>query len=104
MAEAAGLIVGVVALAGTFKDCIDLFAYVSASRNIGRDYELLNTKLDVEKALLLQWADRLRLLTRDHDARLDEPTTRDAISCVLESIQLLLGDSETLQERYGMRK
>jgi hypothetical protein len=104
MAEAAGLIVGVIALAGTFKDCIDLFAYVSASRNIGRDYELLNTKLDVEKALLLQWADRLRLLARDHDARLNEPRIRDAISGVLSSIQLVLGDSQTLQERYGMRK
>jgi hypothetical protein len=59
MAEVAGLFLGAVALLGTFKDCIDLFSYISAARSLGNDYEILNTKLDIEKTLLLQWADRV---------------------------------------------
>lgn len=102
MAEAAGLIVGVVALAGTFKDCIDLFAYITASRNLGQDYDLLTTKLDVEKLLLLQWAHRVRLLQPDYDSRLDDPNTYDVISRVLANIQRLLGDGQTLRDRYGV--
>jgi hypothetical protein len=44
MAEAVGLVVGVVALIGTFEDCIDLFPYLSSSRELGRDYEILGRK------------------------------------------------------------
>ncbi|KAM0248514.1 hypothetical protein ACHAQJ_009451 [Trichoderma viride] len=59
--------VGLLALVGTLKDCIDLFPYISASRSTGRGYELLDTKLDVEKTRLLQWADRIRLLHDHHE-------------------------------------
>ncbi|RYO80686.1 hypothetical protein DL766_000327 [Monosporascus sp. MC13-8B] len=103
MAEAVGLTLGIVSLAGTFKGCIDLFDYISASRSLGLDYELLDTKLDVEKALLLQWATRVGLLAEHPDARLDQPNVCRAISRVLAGIQLLLSDSQTLQGRYGMR-
>ncbi|KAH6869681.1 hypothetical protein B0T10DRAFT_541623 [Thelonectria olida] len=58
MAETAGLVLGVVTLAGTFKDCVDLFSYFLSYRSLGRDYEILVAKLDVEKTLLLQWAHR----------------------------------------------
>lgn len=54
MAEAVGLAVGAITLIGVFKDCIDLFAYISAARSSARDREILNTKLDIEKTLLLQ--------------------------------------------------
>ncbi|KAI3326336.1 hypothetical protein HD806DRAFT_444015 [Xylariaceae sp. AK1471] len=102
MAEAVGLAIGVVALAGTFKDCIDLFSYISASRNLGRDLELLETKLDVEKTLLLQWAARVRLLQPNYDSRLDQLDISRVIARLLASIQLLLSDSQTLQDRYGV--
>jgi hypothetical protein len=58
MVEAAGLVLGTIGLASFFKDCVDLFAYFSAARSRVRDYVLLETKLDVEKPLLFQWADR----------------------------------------------
>ncbi|RYP57756.1 hypothetical protein DL770_010591 [Monosporascus sp. CRB-9-2] len=102
MAEAVGLTLGIVALAGTFKDCINLFDYISASRSLGLDYELLDTKLDVEKTLLLQWATRVGLVAEHPDPRLDQPDVCRAVSRVLAGIQLLLSDSQTLQGRYGM--
>ncbi|KAI1383020.1 uncharacterized protein F4822DRAFT_440740 [Hypoxylon trugodes] len=76
MAEVAGLIIGVVGLAGVigaFKNAIDLFSGFMNSRAFGRDYEILDTKIDIERAILLQWPK-----------------------------QLLLGDEAKLKSRYGL--
>jgi hypothetical protein len=100
MAEVAGLALGVVALAGVFKDCIDLFSYISAARSLGNDYEILQTMLDVEKTTLLQWAERVRLVNRPHDTRLDEPLAQQIISRVLAGIRLLLSESDQIQKKY----
>lgn len=103
MAETAGLLIGVIALAGTFKDCIDLFGYITASRNLGSDYDLITTKLDVEKTLFLQWAQRVHLLDEHYDVRLTHFDVANTISRMLLSVQQLLSDSHTLQHRHGMR-
>src|SRR3569833_653148 len=91
MAEVAGLVLGTVALVGTFKDCVDLYSYISAAKSLGRDRELLETKLDVEKTLLLQWADRIGLMKEGYDRRLDDPETLQAVTRVLTCVFLLLG-------------
>ncbi|KAH6886827.1 prion-inhibition and propagation-domain-containing protein [Thelonectria olida] len=101
--EAAGLALGVVGLAGAFKGCIDLFSCFSSHRSLGRDYEILDAKLQVEKVLLLQWAQRVRLFEGDYDQRLDESTTNQAVARILASIQHLLSESRALQERYGLK-
>ncbi|KAJ9602482.1 hypothetical protein H2200_013025 [Cladophialophora chaetospira] len=102
MAEAAGLALGVVALAGVFKDCIDLFSYIEAARELGSDFKLLETRLDVEKTLLLQWAERVGLVSGERDQRLCDAKTQPAVNAILESMRLLLGESEELQNRYGL--
>jgi len=102
MAEAAGLAVGAIALIGTFKDCIDLLAYISAARSFARDCEILNTKLDVEKTLLLQWAERVDLLKLPWDPRLDDLEARATIERILASVRQLLSESRELQQRYGL--
>jgi len=103
MAEVAGILLGVVPLISCFKDCVDLFSYISVGRSLGRDYELLNTKLDVEKTLLLQWSQRVRLLQQRPDSRLEDPGLQEMTTKVLKSIAQLLSDSKVLQNRYGLR-
>lgn len=68
----------------------------------GRDYEILVAKLDLEKTLLLQWADRIRLLKTGYDSRLDEPATSEALSRILANIRNLLCESTSLQTKYGL--
>ncbi|KAK0629584.1 prion-inhibition and propagation-domain-containing protein [Bombardia bombarda] len=105
MAEIAGLALGVVGLAGligAFKDTIDLFGMVADSRHLGRQYEILDTKFDIEKMLLLQWADRVRLLNPDYDKRLDDIDTRNLVTRILSSVRSLMTDTGNLQERYGL--
>jgi len=102
--EAAGLAVGVFALAGAFKDCIDLFSLIRAARRTGRDYHILETKLDIEKTLLFQWADQVRLLNDDYDRRLDNPVVQKAVLSILDMIHSLLSESDALEAKYGLAK
>lgn len=53
MAETAGLVVGTLALVGVFNDCLEMMSNISALRSMKNDGKLLNTKLDLEKTLLL---------------------------------------------------
>ncbi|KAF5625543.1 uncharacterized protein FTJAE_9961 [Fusarium tjaetaba] len=106
MAEVAGLALGVLGLAGligAFKDTIDVFNTVVDMRHMGRQYQVLDIKLDIEKALLLQWADRVKLLQPNHDVRLDEPSTQTLVLRILSSVRMILADTNQLQQRYGLR-
>lgn len=71
---------------------------------MGRDYEILNTKLDIEKLLLFQWAERVRLFRSDYDKRLNDLIIRTTVERVLANVKTLLSESTDLQQRYGMKK
>jgi hypothetical protein len=105
MAEVAGLALGVVGLAGVvgaFKDVVDLFSLFADTKHLGRDYEILDTKLDIEKTILLLWADRVGLLRPDYDRRLDLPDTQVTVFRALACIRSLLSDASQLKTRYGV--
>ncbi|KAF2820453.1 hypothetical protein CC86DRAFT_333969, partial [Ophiobolus disseminans] len=103
MAEVAGLVLGTLALVGVFEDCVGLISQIAAAKSMGQDYEILETKLDIEKTLLLQWADRLQLFKRQqYDKRLDDPEIRVITERTLGCIRLLLQDGTDLQSRYGV--
>ena len=107
MAELAGLTVGVLGLAGTFSACIEAFGLFHASESYGRDFEILLTRLDIEKTLLLQWAEQVGLVGGSdglirHDIRLDQQHTHSAVESALRCILLLLTDSEKLCSDYGV--
>lgn len=108
MAETAGLVLGVVGVAGligAFKDTIDVFSLYSASKSLGRDSEILDIKLEIEKTLLLQWADRTNLLRPDSiDPRLRNQETQHAVVQALGCIRLFMEDVQGLQKRYGVKK
>ena len=99
--EAAGLGVGVLALVGIFGDCIDLMTLIGAARRAGRDYLILETKLDIQQTLLLQWAERVSLVQEQQHPRLLDPATRALVTHVLIQIRSLLNDGAELQKKYG---
>ncbi|KAF5706997.1 hypothetical protein FMUND_11327 [Fusarium mundagurra] len=78
---------------------------ISASRRVGRDVEILETKLDVERMLLLQWADRVGLLkTTEQGNKLQNPEVQQTITRDLFSIQNLLSEGQALEKRYGLER
>lgn len=101
--EAIGFAISVVSLVGVVKDCIDLFSLISATKSVGTDFEILNAKLDMEKTLLLQWTQRVRLLQPDYDERLDQRRINRAVSATLVALRSLLSKTEDLQRKYGLK-
>lgn len=102
MAEAIGLVIGVIGLVGAFKDVIDLFNNFTDSREFGRDYEILDTKIDIERTILLRWADQVNLLRSNYDQRLDEHSTQHMVAQILACIKILMSDSSKLKRLYGL--
>ncbi|KAF5553105.1 hypothetical protein FPHYL_8832 [Fusarium phyllophilum] len=103
--EVAGLTLGAVALVSLFKDCIDLFSMITAAVDLGKDAAILDTKLDVERMLFLQWSERVGLLQQNSINRLSyDMEVRQIVSRVLESIKSLLSEGEALQRDYGLKK
>lgn len=87
-----------------FKDAIGLLSRVTASQNQGRDTSILATKLDIEKYLLLQWAERVNILERNFDVRLRDPETQNSITNVLVRIRDLLEDASEMEQAYGINR
>jgi hypothetical protein len=103
--ETAGVVIGAVALVGVFEDCIELLSQIGAAKSMEEDHILLATRLDLQKALLLQWAERMSIYDEElSDARLSEATVASLIYRALKCICQLLQDGKVLQERYGVRE
>lgn len=102
--EAVGLAISIISLAGIFKDCIDLFSMISTAKSLEKDFFILDVKLDIERTLLLQWAEQVRLIHDDYDGRLDNPDTKRTIARILQSIKVMLSDGASLEYRYGMQR
>ncbi|RYN48804.1 hypothetical protein AA0117_g13441 [Alternaria alternata] len=71
MAEAAGLVVGVVALAGLFNNTVECFEFVQLGRAFGKDFQTSQLKLDNARLRLSRWGKSLSL---------DDDGVRDAVS------------------------
>ncbi|RSM17104.1 hypothetical protein CDV31_003997 [Fusarium ambrosium] len=103
--EAVSLGIALVTIVGTFKDVIELIDLIASAKNTDQDYMILETKIDIEKTLLLDWASGIRLLSPDdYDKRLDDDGTRSLISRILDTISQLMGDANILKKQYGMRE
>lgn len=100
---------------GAFKDAVDLFNLVADSANLGREFEILDTKLDIEKTLLFQWEEGVGLIRAglaprhaqdggavNYDTRLADPTTQIMIIRALNCIEMLLTNAPELKRRYGL--
>ena len=99
-----GFAVGVVGLAGLVSTCIEAFQILRSIRAFSRDTELLFVKLDIERELLVQWAQQVGLLKTHHvNRRLFDRRTDVLIYRVLEEIRLLLADAAGMQDKYGER-
>ena len=108
MAEAAGLVLGALGIAGLFSACIDVFEFVQVGRARTRDLEVLATKLENQKARFVIWGRTLRLDSADegggYDKRLDESVRKESVLKTMRLVARLFMEGDELTVRYGMRK
>lgn len=106
MGDPSGALFGVLGLAGTFIATLQCFEIIVAGRNLGRRYQILLTKLDVQRLCLALWGESFGLLSESgesYDKRLDNKAIEQTIRKVLSFIQTLLKDVDNLERRYGLR-
>lgn len=103
--EAAGLAVGVVALAGLCSQCLEAFDLLDTAKHFSIEYEISVVKLDIEKTRLLQGADGLDLLAadqRDQTPAIRSPPMQQQLERILLVLRHLLTESESLTVKYGL--
>ncbi|KAL9632739.1 MAG: hypothetical protein Q9164_005131 [Protoblastenia rupestris] len=106
MAEAAGLAIGTIGLAGLFTTCVECIDYVSLGRNHGRDYEMSMTKLVLLNARLNAWGESL-LVTYEgkENAALKGRwlQEQDTVGKCLVGINTIFEDGKQLESKYGLK-
>jgi Skp family chaperone for outer membrane proteins len=108
MAEAAGLVVGVVALAGLFNNTVECFEFVQLGRTFGKDFQTSQLKLDSARLRLSRWGKSLGL---DNDApdtlslqgRVGSEANVKHAEALLGQIVELFADAEGVSKRYRGR-
>lgn len=106
--EPISLSIGAIALASLFSTCIQCFDYIDSAKSYGRDFELLTTKLEIQKTRLLMWGQSVGVAFVDGPIeRLwwwDSPLCRPVIQSILECIHVLFEDTHRLTTRYGLKQ
>ena len=108
--EVAGLVVGSVALAGLFESIVHCYDMIQLGRRQTRDYTILFTRLQTEKARLINWGMSVGLIAlnipgiqaRPYDHRLELPWTNQAVANSLNCIRLVFAETSQMTRRYGL--
>ena len=105
MAEAAGVAVGIVSLAGLFNSCLHVFSLIELGRARSHDYKILHQKLDNQKFRFMTWGQANGLDGGlSYDERLDEPERRQHLARTMELVHSLFKESDGLTEIYGLQQ
>ncbi|KAF2824804.1 small s protein [Ophiobolus disseminans] len=105
MAEAAGLVVGVVALAGLFNNTVKCFEFVQLGRAFGKNFQSSQLKLDNARLRLSRWGKSLGLYGGVQDTVLlqehfgSEANVKHA-EALLGQIVELFAEAEGVSNRY----
>ncbi|OCK79046.1 hypothetical protein K432DRAFT_355692 [Lepidopterella palustris CBS 459.81] len=107
MAEAIGLTVGFIGLAGLFSTCVDCFKLVQVYSARSCDYETLQTMLDNQQFHFMAWGKACGFMDTDRaKSRFDDPLSgprNRRIEQTMERIIALLTDGESLKKKYGLK-
>ena len=103
--EAAGLGVGVVALAGLFNNAVDSYNYVRVGKHYSRDFETSQIRLDLSRLQLSRWGEASGL-TSSVLTTTQLPTALGSADDIakaekaLGNIVNLLNNAQLLSQRY----
>jgi 5-bromo-4-chloroindolyl phosphate hydrolysis protein len=108
MAETAGLVVAVVALAGLFNTTVECFEFVQLGRNFGKDFQTSQLKLDSARLRLSRWGKSLNLSEDIQDVaslrgRFGSEANVKHADAFLGQIVELFADSEGVSNKHKSR-
>jgi hypothetical protein len=108
MAEAAGLAVGIIALAGLFNSTVECFEYVQLGRNFGKNFQTSQLKLDNARLRLSRWGYSLGLGSNLQDVqsleqRFGSNQNINHADSLLGQILDLFAEAEGVSQKYKTR-
>ncbi|PQE28266.1 vegetative cell wall gp1 protein [Rutstroemia sp. NJR-2017a WRK4] len=104
--EAAGLVLGVLGVAGLFSACIDSFDIVVRAKDFSEDFDILCTLLVTQRVQFAIWGELVGLVPDGNGRKLpynkaiDRPDIRLALERTLNNIRLLLQKTDVTVDRY----
>ncbi|KZL78848.1 tpr domain containing protein [Colletotrichum incanum] len=113
--DAAGLAIGAAALLTLFKTCLEMCDTIECGRRYGSDFEVLTTKVGIERVRLLLWGDSVGIPGLDPgageqpvtsvvvDPRLQDPRVVRAVCDILSCMRQLFEDTGSMTRRYGLQ-
>jgi Skp family chaperone for outer membrane proteins len=109
MAETAGLVVGVVALAGLFNNTVECFEFVQLGRTFGKNFQTSQLKLDNARLRLSRWGESMSLNDDVRDTvslqgRFRSEATVKHAEALLGQIVELFAEAEGASNKYKKRK
>lgn len=110
MAEAAGLVLGAVALASLFQTAVEFLEYFEVARNSQADRRIATTKINLLEVRLKQWGRDLGIheVGQECDGwlreRLHYLEEGGIIAECLVGISSILGNASELSKKYGLDK
>ncbi|RMZ77299.1 hypothetical protein DV737_g4437, partial [Chaetothyriales sp. CBS 132003] len=97
--------IGVVSLASIVSTCIEGFHIFQSIRGYNHDTDTVMLKLEIERALFIEWAQSVGLLKKHYvKVYLFNPETDKLVYDVVFKIKQLLDEAETLARKYGLIK
>ena len=107
MAEAFGIVVGAVGVAGAvgiaaaFTACVDCFEYVQFGRHFGRDYQTNSLTLNCARIRLTRWGQAVDILNDPKMGRPDATSEQiQTVKNILYQILMLFADSAKILQQY----
>lgn len=82
---------------------IPLFDRFAAPKQHGHEAAMIVTKLDLEKFILLEWSENVKIFEVHRDQRLQSQETRRFVNEILDRILHLLSDSFELEDQHGLK-
>ena len=103
--EVAGLTISVAGLATLFDLCLRGFDLLEQGKDFSRDYIILRTRLNAQRAIFTIWGDAVGLsLSKDFNdvSCLFDSELRSLIKGHLDCISLVFEDASQLKRKYGL--
>lgn len=106
MAEAAGLVLGGIALAGLVSTCVEIVEYLESAKNRARDFRLALTKVKLIKQRLRAWGAALPVGV-PHDPQSNHTIAPTGCGVLIEEtlfgIKILLDKTNEMSKRHCYR-
>ena len=101
--------ISIASLSALFETCLRGFELFEQSKEFGRSYTILLTRLDAQKLLFLIWGEAIGLHVEERTdlktrALMNDSKVLRLIHQHLECIQMLFEDADQLRRRYGVIK